>query len=117
MKRLLIVGALAAASAFTFSFGAHAATACPAGDTVNNSNPAGVVCAGGDPAAQQGHIYADGNDTYGGPSGYIGANDSEGVVGCWTGDYAEGSNNVILDPMNPPTSPPAPGGACDPSAP
>ena len=110
MKRLLIIGALAAASAFTFNISAQAADTCA-------PNPEGTACAGGDPATQTGHIYADGNGANGAPSGYIGVNDSEGVVGCWTGDYAEGSNNVILDPANPPTSPPAPGGACDPSAP
>jgi hypothetical protein len=109
LKRLLIVGALAAASAFSFTVTANA---------VDQDTPVGTVSADGDPAAQEGHVYADGNGANGAPEGYIGVNSSEGVVGCWTGDYAEGSNNVIAAiPPDAPTIPPNPGDPCAPSAP
>jgi hypothetical protein len=110
LKRLLIIGALAAASAFTFNISANAAV--PGCTAV----PVGQVCADGDPAGQTGHVYADGNGANGAPSGYIGVNDSEGVVGCWTGDYSEGSNNVIT-PIPPAVAAPAPpaAGPCTPS--
>src|SRR6184192_3920899 len=101
LKRLLIIGALAAASAFTFNISANAAGQCV-------PNPEGTVCAQGDPTTQTGGIWADGNGANGGPSGYIGVNDNEGVVGCWTGDYNGSTDNVILDPSNPPSSPPDP---------
>jgi hypothetical protein len=110
LKRLLIIGALAAASAFTFNMSAQAAGTCV-------PNPAGTACAEGDPAAQTGHVYVDGNGANGAPEGYIGVNDSEGVVGCWTGTYSEGSNNVIAS--IPPAAPgqPNPADPCAPSAP
>ena len=108
MKRLLVVGALAIASAFTFgTFGAHAAGTCV-------PNPAGTVCADGDPTTQTGEIYADGNDAGPGPTGYIGVNSTEGVVGCWTGDYNGSTDNVIT--AIPPTGAPNPSpGPCTPA--
>ena len=79
-------------------------------------NAVGVVCAQGDPAAQTGRVYADGNGANGAPSGYIGVNSTEGVVGCWTGDYAEGSNNVITEipPAAEAPAPPNPDNPCNP---
>lgn len=124
MKRFLLAGALVLAGAGAFSWSANANPQTCSG-TINNVNPAGTVCANGDPATQTGYIYADGNDSNpGAASGYIGVNSDEGVVGCASGDYNNGSdpnnttpNNVILDPANPPSGPPATGGPCDPSAP
>ena len=130
MKRFLLAGALVLAGA-GFTWSAHADPApCASGDTVNNTNPTGVVCAGGDAGSQSGHVYADGNDSNPGLSqGYIGANSNEGVVGCANGDYNQDEgqsdpsthNNVILDPSDPagavPSIPPSTDGACNPSAP
>jgi hypothetical protein len=113
LKRLLIVGALAAASAIPFTWAASAATqgACV-------PNPAGTVCAQGDPAAQTGGVYADGSNTGPGPHGYVGVNDSEGVVGCWSGDY-NGSTDNVITPIPPAAAAPAPpaAGPCTPAAP
>lgn len=120
MKRLLIVGALVAASAFTFGLSAQAANpTCPTGDQVNVPTPVGVVCAGGDPTTQSGHVVADGNDSNPGPAaGYIGVDSNEGVVGCSTGNYAGTGDNVItaIPPTGAPT-PPDPSNPCTPSAP
>ena len=110
MKRLLI-----GAGALVMAGGLFAAPGALAEDV---STPVGVVSADGDPTTQSGHIYADGNGANGAPEGYIGVNSSEGVVGCWTGDYSEGSNNVItaIPPAVPPAQP-NPASPCSPSAP
>jgi hypothetical protein len=125
MRRLLVsamAGELLAAGAWLLPAHADNPT-CEEGDdvavTVPDTGPGfsgGVVCAKGDPTNQTGFIYADGNEDNAEPlDGYIGANSDEGVVGCANGNYSrEGGNNVILDPQNPPTEPPAPG-SCTPS--
>jgi hypothetical protein len=89
LKRLLIVGALAAASAIPFTWSASAADTC-------TPNPAavGTVCAGGTGPAD-GHIVADGDATNPCPlAGYL-AVDSNGVSGASSGGYARGTNPII----------------------
>jgi hypothetical protein len=89
LKRLLIVGALAAASAFPLAMSAHAADTC-------TPDPAGVgtACAGGTGPAD-GHIVADGNDSNPCPiSGYLAA-DQGGVSGAASGGYQPGANYII----------------------
>ena len=108
MKRTLIL-----AGAFTAGlFIAPNAMA----ETVTVPTPVGTVTGSGDPATQSGYIVADGDNTAGGPSGYIGVDSDEGVVGCWTGDYnADGGNNVVT-PIPPEAAPEPPGeGPCTPS--
>lgn len=97
MKRLLIIGALAAASALPFAISATAETV---------TTPAGTVTADGT-GPSDGYVEANGADTNPCPlSGYLAA-DSNGVQGsdaAGTG-YARGTNPIV------------PPGSGDPSAP
>lgn len=125
MKRTII-----AAGAFALAFGFFTI-----GDARAEEVPVpGVATVGaeGDPAAQTGQIYVDGDDASPVPvvgTGYIGLNDEEGLVGCANdsgGDYdtnrgdadpdgvpnsgdedPNNGNNVIFDPSAP--APPDPG--------
>ena len=108
MKRLLV-----GAGALVLGGGLFLAPNALAEDV---GTPVGTVSADGDPATQSGHVYADGNGANGAPSGYIGVNSEEGVVGCWTGTYSEGSNNVItaIPPAVPPAQP-NPNSPCTPA--
>jgi hypothetical protein len=98
------VGGLAIAGAF-FAPGAHAATmgACTPAEAAGVAQ----VCGQGDPAAQTGGAWVQGGGTAPGPvsHGYLGVNDSEGVVGCANGTYT-GSGDNVLTPI-PPTGAPA----------
>ena len=115
-----MVGGLVVASAFTFSWGAHAATGACTPDPAN----IGTACASGDATTQTGYVVVDGSDTgpiasHGGPSGYIGV-DNTGVVGCWNGDYTPGgTTNNVISPVPPtvPSGPPSAGGPCSPPTP
>jgi hypothetical protein len=98
LKRLLIVGALAAASAFPFAFAANAQTvSTPAGDlTVNGTGPS------------DGYVEANGTDTNPCPvNGYLAA-DSTGVQGSsksGQGYTRNGPNQIIPPSGAAPTAP------------
>lgn len=86
-------------------------------ETVTVPTPVGTVTGSGDPATQSGYVVADGNGANGGPSGYVGISSSEGVVGCWSGDYdPAGGNNVVtaIPPTGAPEQP-DPAGPCTPA--
>lgn len=90
--------------------GTSSVTLCVKAGALNGS-----LTAAGDPASQTGYVVADGDSTNPDPfGGYIGVeggnqNDNAGgpaIVGCADGDYsADGPNNVIFGPPNPPGDP------------
>jgi hypothetical protein len=113
VKRLLMgAGALVMAGGLFAAPGALAADAPPV-----DIPGVGSVRASGDPASQSGYVYADGTNGGAGPDGYIGVNSSEGVVGCWNGDYSTGGGNNVITAIPPaaPSGPPATGGPCTPA--
>jgi hypothetical protein len=97
LKRLLIVGALAAASAFPFAFSAHAqSVGTPIGTlTVNGTGPS------------DGYVEANGADSNPCPLGGYLAADSNGVQGsAATGTgYGRGTNAIIPPSGATPTAP------------
>jgi hypothetical protein len=112
VKRLLMgAGALVMAGGL---FGAPSVLAAE----VRQDTPVGTVHGYGDPATQSGGVYADGNGgpTGNGPQGYIGVNSSEGVVGCWTGNYSTGGGNNVITAIPPSGAPaqPNPASPCSP---
>lgn len=111
MRAVLAGAAVAGAFAASSFIPAHA-------QDLSQDTPVGRITLKGDPTTQDGAIVIDGNGTVPGPigGGYIGVDSNEGVIACATGTYNGSTDNVLLDPANPPTSPPAPTGPCSPSA-
>lgn len=60
----------------------------------------GVVAAGGDPATQQGYIFADGNGSNADPlDGYVGATSGDGgLIGATDGHAHRAGGNSPFDP-------------------
>lgn len=130
MKRIIVAaGALALAGGLYLAPGAQGAE-CGEGDQSVDVQ-IGVVCAGGDPAAANGHVYADGNDDNPEPAdGYIGVGSDEeettggAVVGCASGAYTDDTDddgdadpNIIVSLADPAGTEPPGEGPCTPAAP
>jgi len=115
----LVAGSMAVTGVLA-ALPAHAYEPCTTGASTSGvavQTPAGCASASGSAATQSGYVQADGAPTNPNPlGGYVAVDSNNGgeVVGCSTGDYSQGSGNVIVSASGGPT-PPSATDPCNPS--
>jgi hypothetical protein len=104
LKRLLIIGALAAASAFTFAMSAQAAG--PNSGSCTTTKNGGATLAPVAPPAGVPNVYGQQTGTTSGDAGFDGSGGYLEAGGSTSGGYVSGANNgpVTAGPASAPAS-------------